>query len=180
MQWTVHGRRQLYSSEWLSVWLDDVEVPGGERFEHHVVRVPRPSVAVVVIDEQGRVLMLWRHRFITDTWGWEIPAGWTGDGESPVEAARREVEEETGWRPGSLTELCSYHPLDGLSDLSLVLYRANGATYTGQPADKSESSRIEWLPLDEVPRLLQDGLLRDGPSLTALSVVLAFPDQHAR
>src|SRR6266487_3985399 len=97
--WQVHGRRALYTSNWVSLWLEDVEVPGEGRLEHHVIRAVRPSVAIVVTNESDRVLLMWRHRFITNRWGWEIPAGWVEEGESPVRAARREVEEETGWRP---------------------------------------------------------------------------------
>ena len=141
MNWTVHGRRTLYESEWLNVTLEDVELPGGRRLEHHVLRMPRESVAVVVFDQDAaRVLLLWRHRFISDAWGWEIPAGWLDPGEQPEEAARREVEEETGWTPGPLSELCRYFALPGLSDLRFTLYRADGATYQGAPPDPSESS----------------------------------------
>jgi hypothetical protein len=65
MKWTVHGRRTLYESDWVNVTLEDVELPGGRRLEHHVLRMPRESVAVVVFDEAAaRVLLLWRHRFI--------------------------------------------------------------------------------------------------------------------
>jgi hypothetical protein len=74
-QWRVHGRRALYTSDWVDLWLENVEVPGHGRVEHHVIRAARPSVAVVVTDRQHRVLLLWRHRFITGRWGWEIPAG---------------------------------------------------------------------------------------------------------
>jgi hypothetical protein len=99
MKWTVHGRRTLYESDWVNLSLEDVELAEGRRLEHHVIRMPRQSVAVVVRDDADRVLLLWRHRFITDTWGWEIPAGWADPGEAAEDAARREVEEETGWTP---------------------------------------------------------------------------------
>jgi hypothetical protein len=67
-----------------------VELPDGQRLEHHVLRMPRRSVTVVVLDEEGdRVLLLWRHRFITDTWGWEVPAGWTEGDEAQEETATR-------------------------------------------------------------------------------------------
>ena len=66
-KWRVHGERALYSSEWLNVRLADVELPNGERFDHHVVRLPHPAVGVIVhVPEEG-VLLLRRHRFITDT-----------------------------------------------------------------------------------------------------------------
>ena len=89
MRWIVHGERSVYDCEWLTLALTDIEIPGGERFEHHVVRVPNNAAGTVVYDPDRGVLLLWRHRFITDTWGWEIPAGRIDPGESPEQAAHR-------------------------------------------------------------------------------------------
>jgi len=71
------------------------DLPGGERFDHHAVRYPQPAAGTIVRDPDRGVLLIWRHRFITDTWGWEIPAGRSEPGESPEEAAVRETIEET-------------------------------------------------------------------------------------
>ena len=84
------------------------EVPGGQRIEHHELRFPRASVTAVVVDGD-RVLLLWRHRFITNAWGWEVPAGWADPGEDPEDAVRREIEEETGWRAATVTPMTSYN-----------------------------------------------------------------------
>lgn len=81
MQWTVHGRRSIYESSWVSLDLVDVELPDGQRFEQHVVRMARPVAGAAVIRDPGQVLLLWRHRHVTGTWGWEIPAGRIEDGE---------------------------------------------------------------------------------------------------
>jgi 8-oxo-dGTP pyrophosphatase MutT (NUDIX family) len=175
MKWTVHGRRTLYESDWVNLTLEDVEIAEGRRLEHHVIRMPRQSVAVVVLDDADRVLLLWRHRFITDTWGWELPAGWVDLGEAPEQAARREVEEETGWTPGPLTELSRYYALPGISDLRFTLYRADGASYQGEPPDPSESTRVEWVPMADLRKLIDKGQLTDGPSLLGLSLAVAFP-----
>jgi 8-oxo-dGTP pyrophosphatase MutT (NUDIX family) len=169
MKWTVNGRRQIYASPWVELWLDDVEIPGGERFEHHVVRM-RPTVCAVVLDAAAEhVLLLWRHRLISDVWGWEVPGGWIDEDEDPADAIRREVEEETGWRAGPMTELGSWFNMPGISDARCTLYRAGGATLAGGIVDDSESTRVEWVPVREIPRLVAGGQITDGDTLVALA-----------
>jgi 8-oxo-dGTP pyrophosphatase MutT (NUDIX family) len=154
--------------------LVDVEIPGVQRFDHHVVRYPQPASGTVVHDPDRGVLLLWRHRFITDTWGWEVPAGRIEIGETPEQAARRETLEETGWRPGALTKLGAYAPSNGSSDQVFHLFVAEGAEHVGEPTDIGESERIAWVPVDEVRRLIESGELTDGLSITALLWALAF------
>lgn len=174
MRWTVHGERAIYRSDWVSLCLVDVEIPDGDRFEHHVVRTPYSAAGTVVHDPARGVLLLWRHRFITDTWGWEVPAGMVDAGESPAEAAVREVIEETGWRPGPLTPLTTYHPINGLCDERFHLFLADGATQLGEPTDSSEAARVEWVPVPELRRIVTAGEMRDGLSLTAVLYALGF------
>ena len=49
VRWTIHGERTLYDSEWLRLVLVDIEVPGGERFDHHAVRYPQPAAGTIVV-----------------------------------------------------------------------------------------------------------------------------------
>ena len=174
MRWTVHGERSLYESEWVNLRLVDVEIPGGERFDHHVVRVPNEAAGTVVTDPDRGILLLWRHRFVTDSWGWEVPAGRIDPGETPSQAAAREVLEETGWAPGPLTHLVTYHPINGLADQRFHLYLADGATEIGDPTDASESERVEWVATDRVRELARSGEVPDGLSLTALLYAYSF------
>lgn len=174
MRWEVHGERSLYDSEWVRLSLVDVTVPGHGRFEHHVVRVPNQASGTVIHDPARGVLLLWRHRFITDTWGWEIPAGRIDPGETPAQAAEREALEETGWRISGLSPLVAYHPANGLSDQRFHLFLATGAEHVGPPTDPGESERIEWVPVDEVAAIARQGGIMDGLSLTAVLYALAF------
>jgi 8-oxo-dGTP pyrophosphatase MutT (NUDIX family) len=174
MRWTVHGERSLYESDWVNLRLVDVELPDGNRFEHHVVRTPYEAAGVLVADPARGVLMLWRHRFITDTWGWEVPAGHVERGESPEAAGTREVLEETGWRPGPLRHLVTYNPMNGLADKRFHLFAADGATHVGEPTEVNEAERVEWVTLDELRRLAGAGEVRDGLSLTAVLYALCF------
>ncbi len=170
----MHGERSLYDSEWVSLRLVDVEVPGQERFEHHVVRVSKEAAGTVVHDPDRGVLLLWRHRFITDTWGWEIPAGRIEAGESPEQAAVRETLEETGWQLRTIRHLVTYQPTNGLSDQRFHLFFADGADRVSDPTDPGESERIEWVPLARVVQFAKTGEMADGLSLTAVLYSLAF------
>jgi 8-oxo-dGTP pyrophosphatase MutT (NUDIX family) len=111
-RWKTFGERVIYDNPW--VWLGqvDVELPDGERFWHHVVRLHRAAM-MVLLDEQDRVLLLWRHRFVQDRWGWELPGGLIDDGEEPAETAARELEEETGYRAGRVEHLITFQARDG-------------------------------------------------------------------
>jgi 8-oxo-dGTP pyrophosphatase MutT (NUDIX family) len=174
VRWTVHGERNLYESEWMVLSVVDVEPPGSARFEHHVLRMPRPAAGTVVWDgATSSVLLLWRHRFITDAWGWEIPAGGLDEGESPEAGAVREAIEESGWQPRSMELVTSYNPMPGGVDQTFHLFLADGADEVGEPTDATEAERIEWVPLAVVREAITDGRIVEGMSLTALSLLLA-------
>jgi 8-oxo-dGTP pyrophosphatase MutT (NUDIX family) len=171
MRWVVHGEQAIYDSDWLRLAMVDVEVPGGRRFDHHVVRMPQDAAGTLVVDDGRdgrRLLLLWRHRFVTDEWGWEVPAGRLDDGETPEQAARRECVEETGWRPGPVRSLATFTPVSGVIDLRFHVFAAEGATQVGEPVDVSESERVEWVDTTRVREEIIAGRVVDGLSLTAL------------
>jgi 8-oxo-dGDP phosphatase len=172
MRWKVHGERALYTSGWVDLYLADVELPDGSRYEHHVVRLA-PVVAAVVLDARQRVLLMWRHRFITDTWNWEVPAGNVEPGEPLELAAAREVEEETGWRPGPLRKIGYLQPIAGVTNAEHHIFQADDAEYVGPPQDRHEASRIEWVPLRETPGMIERGEIVGGVALVGLLSVLA-------
>jgi 8-oxo-dGTP pyrophosphatase MutT (NUDIX family) len=174
VKWTEHGRRTVYTSPWVEVQLADVEIPGGSRFDHHVLAMPRTSNTAVVTDEQDRVLLLYRHRFISGRWGWEVPGGWGDPGEEPIDTIRREIEEETGWRPGAVSVMTHYYAMTGISDAHFTVFHATGSVRIGEREDTSESSRVEWVPLDVVRKLAAEGEITDGPSLAAISYFLGI------
>ena len=174
MRWIVHGERIIYDSPWVQLALTDIEIPGGKRFDHHVIRMPAHASGTVIHDPTRGVLLLWRHRFTTDTWGWEVPAGRIDARETAEHAAQREAFEETGWQPGPIRPLTTYHPHNGSSDATFHLFVADGAHYVGDPSDPSESERIEWLTADRLRVEITDGRVTDGLSLTALLWWLTF------
>lgn len=170
--WKIHGERTIYDSRWVRLAMVDVEPPGVERFEHHVVRLHHVAVAAV-LDDQDRVLMLWRYRFVPDQWGWELPGGIVDEGEDARTTALREVEEETGWRPDALERVVAYQPMIGMVDSPHEIFVGKGAQLVGEPTDAEEAGRVEWVPLADIPRMMAAGELMGSGTLVALLHVLA-------
>jgi 8-oxo-dGTP pyrophosphatase MutT (NUDIX family) len=103
---------------------------------------------------------------------WELPGGYIDDEQDPALSAAREVEEETGWRPAPLRELLRFQPMVGTVDSENLVYVANGATNTGADADINEASRVGWIPLNDVPRLIAAGEIVGSASVVGLLAVL--------
>jgi 8-oxo-dGTP pyrophosphatase MutT (NUDIX family) len=165
VRWTVHGSRELYSSPWVGLSLVDVEVPGHRRYEHHVIDGP-DAAGVLVADPDRGVLAIWRHRFLSDEWAWEIPGGMVEPDEAPEQSARRECVEESGWDPGELHLLHRFHPVAGQSRQTFWLYGATGATEVGEPQPE-ETERVAWLDDAEVAGIVERNEVLDGLSVIA-------------
>ena len=170
-RWRTFGERAIYESPW--VWLGqvDVELPGGERFWHHIVRLHRAAM-MVLVDDEDRVLMMWRHRFLPDRWGWEIPGGMVDEDEGPAEAAQRELEEETGYRAGRVEQLVTFQPMVGQVDSEHHVFVGREPERIGEPTDISEVARMEWVPLKSVPEMIAAGEIWNAGTLIGLMRLL--------
>ena len=165
--WVARDDTLIYDSPWVRLVTTDVTMPDGTRLDHHVVRLPRPAAGTIIVRD-GCVLLLYRHRFVTDTWGWEIPAGAVDAGETVAEAAVREAAEEAGWRPSTVRPLCSFNPANGVLDQVFHIFVSDDAVDTGGPTDANEAARIEWHEFAAVRAMLLDGRINDGLSFGGL------------
>jgi 8-oxo-dGTP pyrophosphatase MutT (NUDIX family) len=173
-RWIVHGRRNLYSSEWIRLDKTDVELPDGTRFEHHTVWMPAAAMTALLNDSQTHVLLLWRHRFVPGVWNWELPGGIVDDGETPEQTAARELEEETGYRTRTLEHLVTFEPMIGMLNCPHHVFLGRGAEHVGEPTETTEMARMEWISLADVPRLINDGEIKNSGTLVAVLHVLAL------
>ena len=172
-RWLAHGERTIYSSRWVDVRLVDVETPDGQRFEHHVLRMQRVAGAAVLDESGTHLLMIKRHRFIDDSWGWEVPVGIVEPGEAAIETAAREVLEETGWRPASLEKVIEFQPAIGIADTPHELFLGMSAERVGEPTDMTEAAEVAWAPVGDLLDMVNTGRIRDGATLVAVLHLLA-------
>jgi ADP-ribose pyrophosphatase len=171
--WQTFGERTIYDNRWVRLGLVDVQAPNGERWEYHVVHFDRIAIGLIV-DDQDRVLMLWRYRFATDQWGYELLGGLVEEGEEPAATAAREVAEESGWRPiGEPEHLISFEPLPGQVTAPVDVFLWRKAEKVGEPTDTEEVGRLEWVPLSRIPELAQQQQILGSGALVPLLYYIA-------
>jgi 8-oxo-dGTP pyrophosphatase MutT (NUDIX family) len=174
------SERLLYAANGVDLRVVDLELTDGGHVEQPFVRTPQAAGAVVF--HAGRALLLWRHRPVTDTWGWEIPLGEIGPDEVPERAAARLVEQQTGWRPGPLMPLIRIRTAEDVADSDHVIFVAYQATPIAAPADDQtaptgdqahERERAEWLPVLGIQRLISEQAITSATTAAALLHLLA-------
>jgi hypothetical protein len=109
----------------------------------------------VVLDDQDRVLMMWRHRFPTDEWGWELPGRDRRRRRGFCDHRCSRGRGETGWWPDAVEHVVSFQPMPGMVNTAHELFLVHGAHEVGEPTDLEEAARIEWVPFDEVVDLVR-------------------------
>ena len=127
-------RETLYTSDWLSLHRDRVELPSGTILpEYHVVDFPRECVAAVVESAEGDILLIQIHRYPIDREHWEIPAGGIEDDDDILTAAAREVVEETGYTSTDHRHVYTYHPSSGSSNQVFHVVFCKAGELVGTP-----------------------------------------------
>jgi ADP-ribose pyrophosphatase len=172
---TRHGERTIYDSEWIRLGLADIETPDGRRFDHHVVHMKPVAIAVLLDRSIPAVLMLRRHRWVTDECGFELLGGLVEPGEEPAVTAAREAEEESGWRPiGPPRRLAAFQPLPGMVDAATDMFLWDRFEHVSEPTDAEEAGELRWVRLDAIPQLITQRQVLGAGTLIALLQLVAL------
>ncbi|MGF7087927.1 ADP-ribose pyrophosphatase [Kroppenstedtia sanguinis] len=174
---TIHSRT-LFEGRVIRVELDEVRLPNGETSTRELVRHPG-AVSVLAVTEEGKIVLVRQYRKPLEREILELPAGKLEPGEEPADCARRELEEETGYRATELTHLVSFYTSPGFADELLHLYEAQGVSEgTFQPDEDEFVERVE-LTLEEAFERVKSGEICDAKTVTAL-YILQGREQRAR
>jgi 8-oxo-dGTP pyrophosphatase MutT (NUDIX family) len=174
-KWQRLKTSNAFESDWLNV--DDIEVKlpdKSTRQQFSVKHGTGESAGVVAYDADKGILLIWRHRIVTDTWGWELPAGMADRNELLEKAAEREMLEETGWKPNKLKKLVTVFPFPGVVENMQTSFFSEGATWVGPGRDKNEVSDVAWLPVDQVKAAIKKNEVSDSFTLTSLLYAFQF------
>lgn len=151
-----------------TITTDEVTLPNGEQKTFSYLDFAK-GVCILPITDNNEVLCLKQYRHTIKDWQWELPAG-AIDNVSlpPIETAKRELEEETGYIAEHWLELGSFYPSPGSTSEEIFLFAAAGLTPTQQKLESSEQIEVHALSMEELKKLVADGEFKHGAGLAAM------------
>lgn len=162
------SRTDIYDGIRVHLVRDRMLKPDGKEMDWELVIHPG-AAAVIPVDEQGKIIMVRQYRNASDNETLEIPAGvLDSSDEEPLECARRELEEETGYQAKELTYLYKFYSSIGLCDEIIHIYVAKGLIQTQQNLDEHEVISVERYTLDELIKMVFDGIILDNKTISAI------------
>ena len=166
--WQRLDRRVAYENPWLTVWHDEVIRPDGAPGIYGVVHFANRAIGILAIDERDRVLLVGQHRYPLDAYSWEIPEGGGGPDESALDAAKRELAEETGYRAGTWRVLGRAALSNSVTDELAVFFVATDLQAGQASPEGTEELQSRWVPFSEALAMTLDGRISDALSMLAI------------
>jgi ADP-ribose pyrophosphatase len=169
----------IYDGQTLNLRVDTVEMTGGRESIREVVE-HRGVVAIVPVDAEDNVLMVRQFRYALGKELLEIPAGGIDGDETPEEAVRREMQEETGYLPETIKRLGGFYSAPGFCNEYLHLFLATDLVASRLYAEDTEDIKLERLPVSKITGLVTSGRLEDAKTIAGLLAFLEYRKHAGR
>ncbi len=153
----------MYRSKIFRVTEDVATDPSG--FEIHRSIVRHAGSAVMIAVEENRILLVKQFRLPAQKDLWELPAGKVDEGETPLEAAKRELVEETGYSANRWEPLIAYYPSPGFMEEKMNLFLATNLTKGTATPMEDERIEVRWFGREELREMVYAGEIEDGKTL---------------
>ncbi|MDG5787688.1 NUDIX hydrolase [Evansella sp. AB-P1] len=161
----------IYKGRIIDLSLHEVTLPNGGTSKREIVNHPG-AVAVIAVTEENKLILVNQYRKPLEKVIAEIPAGKLEKGEDPLECAKRELEEETGFIANKWTDLSSFYTSPGFADELIYLFLAEELSEGTENLDEDEFVECFEVTLDEAERLIKNQSIHDAKTIIALQYLL--------
>jgi ADP-ribose pyrophosphatase len=163
----------IYDGQAVKLRIDTVQMPSGRTSTREIVE-HRDVVVIVAVDADNNALLVNQFRQPLGKELLEIPAGGIDGEETPEEAVRRELQEETGYLPKKIERLGGFYSAPGFCTEYMHLYLATDLAPSQLYAEDTETIKLERLPISKIPGLITSGCLEDAKSIAGLLTFLEY------
>lgn len=169
MKWEIKGQEYLLKTRWLTVRKDRVKMPSGTEIDDYYVLEYPDWINVIAITKEGKFVIERQYRHGTQSIDYEICAGTLEKGEDPLEAAKRELLEETGYTGGEWELYCISAPNSSAMTNTNYSFLARGVEYSGERhLEQTEDIEIHLFSYDELKTIVREGGIKQGQMLAPL------------
>lgn len=175
--WTTLSTREVYSNAWIAVEEHQVINPAGGNGIYGKVHFKNKAIGIVALDSEGNTWLVGQYRYVLNEYSWEIPEGGGPLGISPLEAAQRELKEETGITAKKWQQLMRVHTSNSVTDEEGFIFLAEELTFGENKLEDTEADLVvRKLPFTEALAMVMNGEITDSLSVAAiLKVALLKP-----
>ncbi len=166
--WKINGARQVYDNKWINVTEYDVINPSGGKGIYGKVHFKNVAIGILALDDEQNTYLVGQYRFVLNEYSWEMPEGGGPEGEDYLEAAKRELLEETGLVAENWRQILRVHLSNSVSDELSIIFLATRLSQETACPEETEQLVIRKLSFDEVYKLVMDGKITDMMTVAAV------------
>lgn len=166
--WQTTTSTVVYENPWINVRHDEVITPAGTEGIYGVVHFKNKAIGVVAIDDEQHIFLVKQSRYALDAFTWEIPEGGCPHDEEPLDAAKRELEEEVGVVAAEWHALMTMHLSNSVSDEIAYIFVAKTLSQGVQQLESTEDIVVKRIPFSEALAMVLRGEITDSISVAAI------------
>lgn len=167
--WKTLSNREVYSNNWIAVTEHDIINPAGGKGVYGKVHFKNKAIGIVPLDEHNNTWLVGQHRYTLNEYSWEIPEGGGLIGTPPLEAAKRELKEETGITAKKWQEIMHIHTSNSVTDEEGFVFLAEDLSFGESELEDSEADLVvKKLPFTEALDMVMTGKITDSISIAAI------------
>ncbi|MBL7843616.1 MAG: NUDIX hydrolase [Cyclobacteriaceae bacterium] len=167
--WTTLATREVYNNKWIQVTEHDVLNPSGGKGIYGKVHFKNKAIGIIPVDENGNTWLVGQYRYTLNEYSWEIPEGGGAMDTEPLEAAKRELKEETGLTANKWTLLMRIHTSNSVTDEEGFVFLAEDLIPGEDDREETEADLVvKKLSLKEAVAMAMNGEITDSISVAGL------------
>lgn len=166
--WQIIDATEVYNNNWISVTHYNVINPSGGKGIYGKVHFKNVAIGIVPLDKDLNTYLVGQFRFVLNEYSWEIPEGGGPLHESGLDAAKRELLEETGLKAERWTKILHMHLSNSVSDEACEVFLATGLSQHTAMPEETEQLIVKKIPFDEVYQMVLEGKITDSVTVAAI------------